>query len=436
MPGLLLGPGDVTFVKLSRAAIRRLFGRFLSSTQDAHGEDRRSSSASVRRRADSGTQGTRGGAEASRHVHRLDERARAAPPRLRDRGQLDRRGAGRLLRHHHGDHPRGRLDHRGRQRARHPRGHARGGEDARGGGRAHRAPRRRQVRQGQLQGVRRAARRGRERGERALRAAQGVGEARGQAALHRLRPRRHHDQAQGARPGGEAGDGDDRLVQAGPDDLHRAAVRLRYAVGAPARALLPQQGRLHHPRRRARGAGEARDVPRRGRAEGDGAVPERPEEAAAPAGHLHRDRAGRHRDRARDAVQRRLQRERLLVREQHQHARGGDAPHGVQERPHARDQPVHQGLEQPLQEGQGDDALRRRRARGAHGGAQRQGARAAVRGADEDEARQLGGGGRGQERGAGAPVAVPAGEPEGRQHGHRQGDVRRARARRRARRAT
>ena len=48
----------------------------------------------------------------------------------------------------------------------------------------------------------------------------------------------------------------------------------------------------------------------------------------------------RHRHRARDAVQRRLQRDRLLVRQQHQHARRRHAPHRLQERADARHQPV------------------------------------------------------------------------------------------------
>ena len=55
---------------------------------------------------------------------------------------------------------------------------------------------------------------------------------------------------------------------------------------------------------------------------------------------LHRDRARRHPDRGRAAVQRGVQRERLLLREQHQHARGRHASHRLQERAHARDQPV------------------------------------------------------------------------------------------------
>ena len=50
----------------------------------------------LRRRQDQGPRGARGRAEAPGHVHRVDRCAWAAPPRLRDRRQLDRRGAGRL----------------------------------------------------------------------------------------------------------------------------------------------------------------------------------------------------------------------------------------------------------------------------------------------------------------------------------------------------
>ena len=111
-------------------------------------------------------------------------------------------------------------------------------------------------------------------------------------------------------------------------------------------------------------------------------------EAAAHRSHLHRDDARRRRHRARDAVQRRLQRERLLVRQQHQHARRRHAPHRLQER---RSRASINAYAQ-----KGDflkkdrlHALRRRRARRADGGAVGEGARAAVRGADQDEARQL-----------------------------------------------
>ena len=69
------------------------------------------------------------------------------------------------------------------------------------------------------------------------------------------------------------------------------------------------------------------------------------QEAAAPAGRLHRDRAREHRDRAGDAVQRQLRRVGLLVREQHQHPRGRHAPHGLQERADVGHQQVHREVD-------------------------------------------------------------------------------------------
>ena len=52
----------------------------------------------VRRQRHPGARGSRGGAQAPGHVHRLDRRARPAPPGLGDRRQRRRRGAGRLRR--------------------------------------------------------------------------------------------------------------------------------------------------------------------------------------------------------------------------------------------------------------------------------------------------------------------------------------------------
>jgi hypothetical protein len=54
----------------------------------------------LRRQRDHRPRGSRGRPQASRHVHRLDRRARAAPPRLRGGRQRRRRGAGRPLRPH------------------------------------------------------------------------------------------------------------------------------------------------------------------------------------------------------------------------------------------------------------------------------------------------------------------------------------------------
>ena len=92
--------------------------------------------------------------------------------------------------------------------------------------------------------------------------------------------------------------------------------------------------------------------------------------------------------RDRPAVQRRLQREHLLLREQHQHARGRHPPHRLPLGAHPHAQQLRRE-ERRAQEGQGLHAQRRRRARRAHRVLSREGARAAVRGADQDQAGQL-----------------------------------------------
>ena len=135
-----------------------------------------------------------GGAQAPRHVHRRHlRRHRPAPPGVRGRRQLDRRGAGRLLRRHRRHHPHRQLDLGDRQRPRHPdrredgrqaRAQALGRRD-----RADRAARRRQVQPEQLQGLGRPARRGRVVRQRAVEVAAPDGAARRQGALHGVQAR-------------------------------------------------------------------------------------------------------------------------------------------------------------------------------------------------------------------------------------------------------
>ena len=75
----------------------------------------------IRRSGHHRPRGSRGGPQAPGHVHRVDRPARPAPPRLRGRRQLRRRGArgpGLARRRH--DPPR-QLGHRRRRRPRHPR---------------------------------------------------------------------------------------------------------------------------------------------------------------------------------------------------------------------------------------------------------------------------------------------------------------------------
>ena len=64
--------------------------------------------------------GDRGDPAAPRHVHRRHDPARPAPPGLRGRRQLDRRGDGRLLPAHPRDDPRRRLGLDRRRRPGHP----------------------------------------------------------------------------------------------------------------------------------------------------------------------------------------------------------------------------------------------------------------------------------------------------------------------------
>ena len=102
--------------------------------------------------------------------------------------------------------------------------------------------------------------------------------------------------------------------------------------------------------------------------------------------HLHEGREGRHPGRDRAAVERRLQRDDVLVRQQHQHARRRHAPLGLPRRADAHDQRL-RDQQQPVEGPQGE-RQRRRHPRGPDRRHQRQDPAAAVRGPDQDEARQ------------------------------------------------
>ena len=214
---------------------------------------------------DPGPQGSGGGAQAPGHVHRVDQRERPAPPRLRGGGQRDRRGAGGPLRLHQRHHPRRQLDHGPGQRARDPGGHAPDREDAGRRGGAHGAARRRQVRQELLQGVGRPARRRRLGGERAVGAAGGPGGPGRAAASHAVRARQDDEEAHGAREGQEHRHPDP--LQARPGDLHRPRVSLHDAGGPAPSAGVSQPGRDDHHQGRAGAAGQGGDVLRQGRAD-------------------------------------------------------------------------------------------------------------------------------------------------------------------------
>ncbi len=181
------------------------------------------------------------GSQAPGHVHRLDRGDGPAPPRLRGRRQLRRRGPRRLLHGSVRHDPPGQLRHRRGQRARHPR--RRDGEGGPPGrrGRAHRPALRRQVRRRRrLQGLRWPARRRRVRRQRPLRAPVRRDPPRRPCLLAGVRARHA---AVRARAGREAPQGRAhrhlRHVPARRGHLRVARLRLPHARGAPARDGLP-----------------------------------------------------------------------------------------------------------------------------------------------------------------------------------------------------
>ena len=383
---------------------------------------RRRRYAAVQSRFDPGPQGTGGRAQASRDVHRVDQRERPASPGVRGGRQLDRRGAGRPLRPDQRHHPRRQLDHGAGQRPRDPGGHASDREDPGRRARPDRAARRRQVRQEHLQGVGRPARRGGLGGQRALRAARGRGGPRRQSVPHGVRARQDRQEARD--PGQGARHGYHRAVQAGPRNLHRARVPLHDPGGPAPAARVPQQGHHHHDQGRARGPEERGDLLRQGRPERVRAVAHPEQEAAPPeADHLQRHQ-GRRRGGPGPAVRGRVQREHVHLREQHQYPRGRHPPHRVQVGPDPHDQRRGQAAGLP-EEGR-LHPLRRGHPGGAHLRAAREGARAAVRGADQDQAGQLGGRGHRQGDRQREPRQLPRGASAGRAEHHREGRERRA----------
>ncbi len=290
--------------------------------------------------------------------------------------------------------------------------------------RADEAPCRRQVRRRRLQGLRRPPRRRHLRRQRALR------------VVHRRRLPRRQDLPAGVRarrPDDRDGDrrrrarGRDRHhdpVPPRPRDLRRARVVDADPAPAPPRDGFPHAELPHRARGRAHRRG-AHGVLLRGRDQGLRRLRERGEGRRPPAHHLPRgrDRSGRGRDR--DAVEQLVRGVGLLVREQHQHHRGRLAPLGLQGGAHRHAQQVR--ARQGAPEGEGGQPRGRGRARGPRRRDLGQAARAAVRGADQDEARQPG---RPRPRRAGrqrAARGVPRGEPGRRAPDHHKGRLRVAR---------
>ena len=141
-------------------------------------------------------------------------------------------------------------------------------------------------------------------------------------------------------------------LQARRRGLRDGRVQLRHAGAAPARTRLPERRRPHHARRRARGRQGAR-LPLRRRHQPVRDLPQPGEGRRQRRAHLHEGREGRHPGRDRAAVERRLQRADVLVRQQHQHARRRHAPLGVPRRADAHDQRLHD-QQQPVEGPQGE----------------------------------------------------------------------------------
>ena len=380
----------------------------------------------LRRQQDQGPRGTRGGPHAARDVHRVHELHGSPPPRLRGRGQFGGRGAGRLLRPHRGRDPQRQLGHRGGQRPRHPGGHApAGGEVGRGSG-PDDPPLRREVRERRLQGLGRPARRRRLGRQRPLRAAhardlEGRGDLRAgiraRQAGHRVPPDRRL----------QAPRHEDHL-RPRPADLRGPRLLARHPRPEAPGAGLPEPRAAHRAEGRARREAARVGLPLRGR---DHRVRPTPRQGAAGAplpADLPRGEGGRRRARDRDAVERFVQRDDLLVRELDQHGGGGDPPRRLQGRadPHREQLP---GQGEPRQGRQGHRAVRRGLPRGADRGDRGEDPEAAVRGPDKDQAGELGGQGAGRGAGQQPPRRVARRAPAGRAEDHPQDGGRRARPR-------
>ena len=318
-------------------------------------------------------------------VHRHHQFPRPASPGDRGRRQLRRRGDGGPRDQDHRHAPRRRQRVRAGRRRRHPRqaDPAREGPSSRRRGRAHDAERRREVRRRRLLDLRRPARRGRLGRERPLREDDGRHPARRLRVASGVRAGAVDHQADEGQGQHEARHHDPLL--AGPRDLHRDdGVQARAADRAAPRARVPERGPRDPSDRRARGPRPQGRLPLQRRPQGLREVPERQQGGRPQA---DRDRAeGRRRGRGRDAVEHRLHGVRVLVRQHDQHARGRHARRGAQEVPDQRDQPLR--ARQGPGQGEGGEPDRRGRPRGPHRHHLREAPRPAVRGTDEDEARQ------------------------------------------------
>ena len=315
-----------------------------------------------------------------------------APPGLRDRRQRGRRGARRPLRHDHGHAARRRRRAGAGQRPRHPGRHPPGRAAPGGRGRADDAARRRQVRRRVLRGLRRSARRRCRGRQRAVHAHGGRDPPRRPGLDAVLRALGARAAARGRRDRRDRHDGG---LLGRPRHLHRDDDLLARDAAPPAAGDgVPQQGPRHHPARRAarahrrRGRRGALPLPRRSR--GLRPPPQPHPVAGAPDRHrlLRRDdERHAHVGRGGDAVERLLLRVGLHLRQHHQH-RGGRHPRGGL--PHRADDDLQRlGAQQGPPQGEGLQPRGLRHPRGPDRDHQPEDRRPAVRGPDQDQARQL-----------------------------------------------
>ena len=196
------------------------------------------------------------------------------------------------------------------------------------------------------------------------------------------------------------------------------ALQLRDTLRAASGAGLPEPGTRDRDPRHARRTRTGRALPLRRRAQGVRRIPSGEPGRHPRGGALLPGREARGGDRTRAPVRHRFRGEHPQLRQQHQHSRGRVARDGAQGRAHPYDQRLREE-EQPAQEGRRFALGRRRQGRvdvrplGARHGA-------AVRGPDEDEARQFRGAGRSRGDGQRAPVHLARGASEGGEKHHRK----------------
>ena len=149
----------------------------------------------------------------------------------------------------------------------------------------------------------------------------------------------------GRAAGAARGDGRDAgarhhaALQAELEDLHPHLVQLRHSRQAPARTVLSQLRRAHRTRRRARR--EIRSVPARGRIGRFRQLPEPQQDARPRHGAVVPDARRQHASRSRDAVERFVSGEHVLLHEQHSAERRRHAPGRISRGADAHAQQLH-----------------------------------------------------------------------------------------------